>query len=199
MRKVKHFKRLVVQIFLVTTCIFFVLSCNNGAKAGNENDINAENNGAKLNSGADVNDAVFLLNAAEINLMQIDLGHLAQQNGMITDVKELGKQMENFYNSSFKYLIALTANKFVTFPITTRNAINVYNSLSKQTGSDFDKAYCDIMIKNHEYAIAEFEEAAIESGDAAVRQWAKSMLADLRIQLSNAVACQMKCREMKFQ
>ena len=199
MRKVKHYKRLVVQAFLVTAGIFFVLSCNTGAKAGNDNYINAENNGEKLNSSADINDAGFLLDAAEINLMQIDLGHLAQRNGMIADVKELGKQMENFYNNSFKYLIALTANKFVIFPITTSNSINVYNNLSKKTGNDFDKAYCDIMIKNHEYAIAEFEEAAIESGDAAVRQWAKSMLADLRIQLSNAVACQMKCREMKFQ
>ncbi|WP_462251177.1 DUF4142 domain-containing protein [Ferruginibacter sp.] len=198
MRKVKHFKLLPAWVFLLTAGLLFVLSCNKGIKRGDKNNTNGENNKPKLNMESDTNDEYFLLNAAEINLLQINLAHLAQQNGMIADVKELGKKMEDFYSRSFQYLIVLTTNKFIPIPITTDNAVNVYNNLSKKSGNDFDKAYCDIMVKDHKYAIVQFEKVGVKSGDAAVRHWAKSMLADLRIQLSNAIACQMKCSEISI-
>lgn len=67
-------------------------SCNNPRNEDLKSDAE-EHNEAKFDN-ANEDDAKFLVNAAKINLEEIQLGQLAQTQGSTAHVKELGKMME---------------------------------------------------------------------------------------------------------
>ena len=142
-------------------------------------------------------DADFLVSAAEINLEEIKLGELAQINGMNADVKELGKMMQTEHNNALKDLEALAAKKNIIIPtMLTEDGQKAYKKLIDKTGLDFDKDYCDMMVKGHEKAIHKFEKASTEASDPDIQMWASSMLPALRMHLDHSVACKNKCDNM---
>jgi putative membrane protein len=65
-----------------------------------------------------------------------------------------------------------------------------YNKLRNLSGADFDRAYADAMVKDHEQDIAEFEREAKSGKDSAVRQFAQDTLPTLREHLKLAQAMQ---------
>ena len=62
--------------------------------------------------------------------------------------------------------------------------------------SDFDKEYCDMMVKGHKDAIDKFEKAINDASDPDIKAWASSMLPALRIHLDHSLTCQKKCEKM---
>ncbi|MDB5283360.1 MAG: hypothetical protein JWO06_2435 [Bacteroidota bacterium] len=126
------------------------------------------------------NNAQFLVDAASINLEEIQLGQLAQQLGSTADVKALGKMMEDAHAKSLKEVTALAKKKLVTIPDSaTAKAQTAYAELSKKSGNDFDKAYCDMMIEGHKNAIKTFEKESADSRDGELKNWATDALPDL--------------------
>src|SRR4051812_40051596 len=74
--------------------LFGTFSCGNNEKPTDTKEIAQEQNEAKFDDADKEKDAKFLVKAAEINLEEIQLGQLAQEKATLTDVKELGKMME---------------------------------------------------------------------------------------------------------
>ena len=139
-------------------------------------------------------DAQFLLQASELNLAEIQLGQLAQRNAYHADVKELGKMMVKFHSTSLSHLIELASDKSVfvaTSPSASSN--NTTSNLNRKTGIRFDKAYCDLIIKNHRQAIEMFEKIADNSHcDSDIRKWASATLQQLHTHLEYALMCREK-------
>jgi putative membrane protein len=175
------------------TALLFVCSCNN-QKAEDPKDIAEDHNDAKFDNKDQEKDAQFLVEAASINLEEIQLSQLAQQKSSMADVKMLGKMLEEEHTKSLTELQALASKKSVTIPTAvTDKDMDDYKRLSNKSGHDFDKDYCDEMVEGHKKAIEKFKKAATDCADSDIKAWASSTLPTLRSHLDQALNCQKKC------
>lgn len=136
-------------------------------------------------------DAAFIVNANIINLKEIQLGQLAQSNYALKDVSELGKMMEKAHTEAMKNLESLAATKQITVSKTlTGTETEEYEKLKNMVGAEFDKAYCDLMVKGHQDAIELFTQASLHATDKDIKDWATNMLPSLKNHLEHAQHCQ---------
>lgn len=193
-------KASLFQILLLSTSLFFMVSCEN--RAGKDpKDVAEERNEDMDKQNGDMSkerDEDFLIKAAEINMEGIQLGQLAQQKGTLTDVKELAKTLTDEHTKAMSDLSALAGRKAIAIPTATTDKVqNAYNKLNEKTvGNDFDKEYCDMTVKGHNDAINAFERAASNAYDADIKAWASSMLPGMRMHLEKAKACEEKLKQM---
>jgi putative membrane protein len=196
--KTKTMKRLNNTKFLILSAGFLAActACNwrSGQDADPVKIAENQNETALNDKGSDLQkDARFLVQAADINLSEIQLGQLAQKKSTTDHVQELGKLMENEHTKSQEELLSLAAHKSITLPeAPSRKSQDVYKDLIERTGKDFDKKFCDLMINRHKEAIDIFEKASSSCNDADVRTWAIDMLPKLRAHLDHAHACRDK-------
>lgn len=196
MKKTSYIKEALLQVTFVTT-IFLIASCGYSQKTKDTKVVAEEQNEAKFDNNKQEKDAQFLVNAAEINLEEIQLGQLAQQKGGTMHVKELGKMMEDAHTKSLNDLRALATSKMITIPTSpTENAQEAYKKLNEKSGNDFDKAYADMMVSEHKDAIAAFEKASTDGNDSDIKNWATVSLPNLRTHLDQSIDCQEKCDKM---
>lgn len=184
-------------VFLFTSIAF--LSCDNRKDAKEA----AEERNEELDEQVegDLNkerDEDFLIKAAEINLEVIRLSELAQQKGSAPDVKELANKMVNGHTKAMNDLKNLASSKSIAIPTTATDKVqNAYENLNeKAVGDDFDKEYCDKMVKGHRDAIDAYEKASSNAADPDIKSWAASMLPDLRMHLEEAIACDDRLKKM---
>ncbi len=188
-----HLVRKAIIKTVLMAIVFGTLSCNTDQTTDDSKEIAEEHNEAKFKN---TKDAQFLVNAAEINMEETLLGQLAQQNSIMTDVKEFGKMMEKAHRKSLAQLSELASKKLITIPTSpTDKAKEDYKKLSEKSGINFDKDYCDRMVSAHKDAISKFEKASTESNDADIREWATTTLPDLRKHLDYALNCQKACEK----
>ena len=183
------------------------VSCNNGSP-DSVKDAN-QDNAAKIDSqrtdsqhiadkaapsgsvSAEKDDAAFLVNSANGGMMEVELGKLAQNNGMNAKVKEFGKMMETDHGKGGDKLKSLAASKNTTLPESLSNdAQSEKDKLQKKTGADFDKAYIDMMVDDHKKDIKEFEKAAKDCVDPDIKAFASGTLPMLRTHLDHAESIQ---------
>lgn len=164
-------------------------------KSDDVKDVAEEQNDEKFDSNQQEKDAQFVVNAAEMNIEEIQLGQLAQQKGSSSHVKELGKMMVEMHTKSQNDLATLANNKFVSIPTSpTDDAMKSYDKLNEKSGTDFDKAYADMMVDKHKDAIKTFEKASSDCEDMDIKNWATTSLPDLRAHLDYSLDCQEKCK-----
>lgn len=184
-------------VLLVITLIA-ATSCNDSQKHEDSKDVAEEHNETKYDNEVKEKDSQFLVDAAEINMEEIQLGQLTQKNSSMSDVKELAKMMEKEHGELLVNLTTLAAKKMITIPTSlTDRGMDAYVKLSKKSGNEFNKEYCEMMVKGHEDAISLFEKASTDCSDSDVREWASSTISVLRTHLDHAVICQKKCEQMK--
>lgn len=179
---------LLVPASLMLLLTFTVMSCNNSTEDTKEiaEDQNEEKFDDVKFEDEKVDDAEFLVNAAEIHLEEIQLGKLAQSNSVNDEVKKIGKMMETDHSKALADLKGLAATKQMTIPTTlTENGQEAYKKLVDKKGKDFDEDFTDMLIDGHEKAINKFEKASTDANDADIRNWALSMIPTLREHLKN--------------
>jgi putative membrane protein len=191
-------------MFAVAAGIAFTSSCNHdnaeaNKKTNEDPKENAEDhNDAKFATNNSERDAQFVVDAADINLTEVDLGKLASTKGMTKDVRDLGEMMNHDHQKAYDDLSALAKKKNITIPASASdNSKSKYNSMSEKKGSDFDKDFCDAMVSGHKDAIEKFEKASKEATDPDIQTWASNMLPSLRMHLDHAMNCQDKLKNMK--
>jgi putative membrane protein len=185
-----NFWNILVQASLIAFTIIGTSSCSDNTTKAATKETAEEDNNAKFNPNNE-KDAEFLVNAAEINLQEIQLGQLAQQNTAIKEVKEFAKMMEDGHSKSMHELIALANSKSMVIPtVPTDNIADTYQKLKSLKGAEFNKEYCDMMVSGHKDAIVLFKRASEESVDPDIKQWAVATLPELNIHLDLAIACQ---------
>lgn len=199
MKKSKTLQSVILQLAFITFISFSIVSCDNKAKTEDSKEVAEDQNEAKIEGTKNENDAEFLVDVAEINQEEINLGKLAQEKGSMTDVKELGKMMEMAHTKAMTDLSALAMQKSISLPETKTEDVNeAYKKMTeKKSGKEFDKEYCDMMVDGHKKAIEKFEKASTNSVDSDIKMMATNMLPDLRKHLEMAEMCQKKCEAMK--
>lgn len=195
MKKPDIRKFLILNVMFLALLGFTFTSCDNSAKQEDTEEVAEEQNEAKFDDNKEEKNADFYVDVAEMNLMEIQLGQLAAGKAVTDDVKELGKRMEAEHTKTLNELKSLAEKKQVTIPTSlTEDGQDVYNKLNDKTGTDFDKDYCDRMVKDHKDAIDKFEKIVNKSTDADLQQWATTTLPALRSHLDHAMTCQEKLK-----
>src|SRR4030095_7361919 len=106
----------------------------------------AEASPASKSSSLSEKDKTFMRKAAKAGMMEVALGRVAMQNGQSDDVKSFGKRMVADHSKANDELKSIAAKKGVKLP-------------SKEPSEKWssDKAYMDMMVKDHEKDLAEFQ------------------------------------------
>jgi putative membrane protein len=194
----KTIKNVCILIASLAT-INFLNSCNNGNDSQENNDSKKEaekHNDAKFEDKA-ANDAKFVADAADISLVEMHLGQLAENKATMEETKELGNMMSKDHKKVYDDLASLAAKKSISIPSAMTEAEQKdYNDLAQKTGTDFDKVYCDKMVQGHKDAIDKFEKESKNAGDADIQVWATNTLATLRGHLDHAMTCQERIKTM---
>ncbi|HTH56777.1 MAG TPA: DUF4142 domain-containing protein [Cyclobacteriaceae bacterium] len=187
MKNNKHFRNAFLLIALGGAIVIGASSFKNFKKQ----------KGTELTLCSVKTDAQFLIQAAQINLEEIQLGQLAQKKSMMTDVKELGELMEKNHKQALSELTTLATKKGVSLPTeVTSDAKEKYTQLNNESEKKFNEEYCELMVKGHKEAIALFETASKEAKDPEIKEWASSTLPILRTHLEHSKMCKAKCEKM---
>ena len=122
----------------------------------------------------------FLVKAMQASLAEVELGKLAQKNAQSTGVNALGVRLQRDHTRIGKVLAATSRDKGVEAPTSLDNSQRAQvEALAAKKGQEFDNAYIELMVSNHQDVIAMYT-AVAESGDKDVSQLAKMALPTLR-------------------
>ncbi len=158
--------------------LFLSLSCGNQPK--DEKEKAEETNEAVFDKSAIEDDVKFVTDAADAGLLEVELGKLAAANGTLTDVKELGSMMVKDHTKANEELKALAAQKNISLPpALSDKSHETYNELFAKSGRDFDEAYTDLMVKDHEKVLDSFKKEAENGKDADIKSWAVGKISTL--------------------
>jgi putative membrane protein len=192
MKDIKFIRKTFLQVSIAVVIIAGISSCSQ-----NQQPINAMVGSEKSDSTSKVKDSTFLANAAQVNLLEIQLGKLAEENSTMADVKQMGKMMEDDHNKCMDGLISLANKESITLPTgLTRNAAIVLEKVSAKSGPAFDKEYCNAMVDGHKDAIKMFEKEVAETNDIDIKEWANATLVNLHKHLDHATDCKNECDKM---
>jgi len=134
-------------------------------------------------------DKEFVMKAAQGGMAEVSLGSLAAQQGTNDDVKAFGNRMVSDHGKANDELKALATNKGLALPTEMADEHKkTQDELAKKSGKDFDKAYIDDMVKDHEKDVAEFEKASTSAQDPDLKAWAAKTLPTLQDHLKMAKA-----------
>jgi putative membrane protein len=126
-------------------------------------------------------DKDFMTDAAKGGMAEVKLGELASTRGQDASVKSFGKKMVTDHSAANDKLKALAAKKGLVLPTAlTVEQQQKYDDLAKLSGADFDKAYMEEMVKDHDEDVTLFEKASRESKDKDIKDFATMTLPTLR-------------------
>jgi putative membrane protein len=126
-------------------------------------------------------DRDFLNAAANIDMAEMKLGHLAQENAMTPAVKKFGERLVSDHTKMNQELRKIAQAQGVTLPSKLdQKHQDLVNQLTSTKGMDFDRTYAKDMVSGHEKAIKTFEAEAKNGQDPDVKAWAEKWLPTLR-------------------
>jgi putative membrane protein len=138
-------------------------------------------------SGLAPADRDFLNKAAQGGMMEVAAGKLATERGMDPAVKSFGQKMVSDHSAANDMLKSLAAAKNVPLPDSVseeeRTALGKLEGLN---GTEFDKTYSQMMVKDHVTDISDFEKEAKKAKDPDVKAFAEETLPTLRHHLMMA-------------
>lgn len=163
-------------------------SCKNETKQEDPKEVAEDQNEAKFDTiDSKEDDSEFLVDAAEIDLAEIEIGKLAQTKSTNAEVKKFGKMLVDEHTKSTAEVKAIADKKNISLPTSlTEEGQDEYNKLNEKTGVDFDKKFVDKMIDGHEKAIDKFTKASENANDEEIKAWASKSVTSLTAHLQHA-------------
>jgi putative membrane protein len=136
---------------------------------------------------ADMADAHFAKAAAQGGLAEIQLGKLAADRGSNTAVKAFGERMVAQHGAAADQLKAAAQQGNVALPTTASlKDQQMYDRLARLHGSDFDRAYADDMVQDHEKDLNEFQNEADNGKNSSMRAFAAQTVPMIQQHLNQA-------------
>lgn len=142
-----------------------------------------------------VADYRFATNAASGGMAEVKLGELAQEKASSDAVKAFGKRMVDDHTKAGEKLKESAHAENISLPTELKASDQAaYDRLSKLSGTEFDRAYMQIMVKDHEEDVAEFKKEASDGKNQALKSFAVETLPTLEdhLKLAKDVAANRK-------
>jgi putative membrane protein len=150
-------------------------------------DLPRSNNGSPQATGKVVADSGDIREVRSLNLLEVRLGTMAGQRSSNAAVKQFGQQMVSSHTSMGREWTSLATQNGL--PASVRlNSIQQQSAdrLSKLSGADFDRAYMNAMVANHEQDAGTLQRIGTYAQSAEVKRLAASGLAATQQHLSRA-------------
>lgn len=142
--------------------------------------------GTNQNSNSTL-DQNFLRQAAQINLLEVQLGQLATQRAASPAVRQYAQRIIQDHTQATTQLQQLARQNGATLPTSVdAQSTALVNQLTRLSGADFDAAYLREMINSHNQAIALFQRQAQQGQSPEMRVFATNTLPLLRQHLELA-------------
>jgi putative membrane protein len=145
----------------------------------------ARNSAARHNPA--MTDETFVRNAAEGSMAEVKLGQLAEEKAQAPEVKNFAKRMVEDHGKALEEIKQLGSQTGINMPtdVSHKDAV-IYDRLSKLSGPEFDRAYSQEMVKDHQKDVAEFKQAESSAQQPAVKQFAQKTVGTLQSHLELA-------------
>jgi putative membrane protein len=129
----------------------------------------------------------FLQKAAEGQQAEIALGQLASERAGAQQVKQFGAQMIEDHRKARAEIQHLASKEGVALPTElTDNHKDKQEQFARLSGSEFDRAYIDYILRDHRKEVKEFERHVKAIKNPQVQQWAEDALPLLKQHLHQA-------------
>ena len=130
-------------------------------------------------------DRKFMDEAAIGGMEEVELGKLAQSKASSDEVKQFGQRMADDHGKANEKLKSIASSKGVTLPTELdKKAQGDVDRLAKATS--FDREYMDMMVKDHQKDVAQFQKQARTAKDPDLKNFASSTLPTLNQHLKLA-------------
>ena len=135
----------------------------------------------------------FWSNAARGGMAEVELAKLALQKSTNADVKKFAQMMVTDHTKANEELKALATKKSITLPTDLGSHKSTLDDLNEKTGAEFDKAYVEAMVDDHETDVDLFEDNA-DNSDADIKAFATKTLPTLKshLQMIKDIQAKMK-------
>jgi putative membrane protein len=147
-----------------------------------------------VSSATTASPEAFMKDAAQGGMAEVKMGQLATKNAKDPEIKKFGQMMVTDHTAAGKDLAALVKKKNFTLPTDIGSHQSTYDKLSKLTGADFDKAYVNEMVNDHEADLKEFQKQAANSSDPDVKAFAAKVVPVVQKHLDAIKAIQAKMK-----
>lgn len=141
----------------------------------------------KAEKGAAMTDQQFLDLAAQTDMVEANLGQLAQTSADSQPVKDYAQMLVTDHTSDFHQLSDLAHQANLTEPTAIDAEHNkMIDPFQKLKGAAFDHRYVAEMIAGHTKAIAVYKKEAADAQNPAVKSYAEQVLPTLQKHLDGA-------------
>jgi putative membrane protein len=138
-------------------------------------------NDVKFDKDSHEKDAEFAVKAADGGMFEVEAADLALSKTTNADVKALAEMMKKDHSTANTELKALAATKKITLPDSlSEDKMDKIEKLREKSGADFDKAYVDMMVDDHDKDIQLFNKESMDGTEQDIRNWAAQKLPTLR-------------------
>jgi putative membrane protein len=132
-------------------------------------------------------DTHFAHSAAQGGMAEVKLGELAQEKAGSEAVNSFGKRMVDDHRKAAEKLKATAQSENINLPSELKPADQAaYDRLSKLSGTEFDRAYMQMMVEDGEEDVAEFKKQASSGSNQALKDFAIQTLPTLQEHLKEA-------------
>ena len=144
----------------------------------------------KAARGSGMSDQQFVDFAAQTDMIEANLGQLAQSVASSQPVKDYAQMLVTDHTNDFNQLygIAHQANLNVPDAIDAEHNKMMIDPFEKLKGAGFDHRYIHEMIEGHTKAIAVYKKEAADAQNAALKSYAEQTLPALQKHLDGAKA-----------
>jgi putative membrane protein len=132
-------------------------------------------------------DSEFMTFAADAGMTEVEAGKTAETKATDPKVKQFAADMIKDHTAAGNDLKSLAATKNVTLPSAiSEEHQKALSDVGAKTGKDFDKAYIDQMVTDHQKVVDKFDDASKNAKDPDVKAFAAKTLPTLQAHLEHA-------------
>jgi putative membrane protein len=137
-------------------------------------------------------DQQFVDMAAQTDMVEANLGQLAQSAGSAQEVKDYGQMLATDHTNDFHQLstAAQQANAKMPDAIDTAHNKAMIAPFQKLTGAAFDRRFSQEMVAGHTKAVAAYKDEAANGQNAALKSYAEQAIPVLQKHLDQAKTLQ---------
>ncbi|HEY2860789.1 MAG TPA: DUF4142 domain-containing protein [Terracidiphilus sp.] len=138
--------------------------------------------------GGGMTDQQFVDMAAQIDMVEANLGQMAGNTADAQEVKDYGQMLATDHTSDYQQLtnVAKQANLTVPSAIDAAHNKAMIDPFQKLKGAAFDKKYVQEMVAGHTKALEAFKKEAADAQNPTIKSYAESVVPALEKHLSAA-------------
>lgn len=171
-------------------------SANTSAQGGNtaSGDVSTKKSGSGSQKSSA--DSKFVMEAAQGGLEEVQLGQVAVQKAQNDKVKQFGQRMVDDHSKANDELKSIASKNGMTLPtdLDAKHKAMVDRMSGMSAGAAFDRAYMQMMVKDHQKDVSEFQKEANSGSDNDIKGFAAKTLPILQDHLRMAQETQTAVR-----